>query len=110
MLTVDDYGAVRRAHRDRMSIREIARTFHHSRYKIRLILEQSEPVPPLQTRNRLAPVLGPLHPVIDQILADDQQAPPKQRHTAKQVFRRLCGTERKNSASTEQESGATGDK
>jgi transposase len=89
VLTVDDYGAVRRAHRDRMSIREIARTFHHSRYKIRRILEQSEPVPPLQTRDRLAPVLGPLHPVIDQILADDQQAPPKQRHTAKQVFRRL---------------------
>ena len=89
MLTVDDYGAVRRAHRDRMSIREIARTFHHSRYKIRRILEQSEPVPPLQTRDRPAPVLGPLHPVIDQILADDQQAPPKQRHTAKQVFRRL---------------------
>jgi transposase len=89
VLTVDDYGAIRRAHRDGMSIREIARTFHHSRYKIRQILEQSEPVPPLQTRNRLAPVLGALHPVIDQILADDQQAPPKQRHTAKQVFRRL---------------------
>ena len=72
-----------------MSIREIARTFHHSRSKIRRILEQSEPVPPLQTRSRPAPVLGPLHPVIDQILADDQEAPPKQRHTAKQVFRRL---------------------
>jgi transposase len=72
-----------------MSIREIARTFHHSRYKIRQILEQSEPVPASQTRNRPALVLGPLHPVIDQILADDQHAPPKQRHTAKQVFRRL---------------------
>jgi transposase len=89
VLTVDDYGAVRRAHRDRMSIRAIARTFHHSRYKIRQILEQSEPVPLLPTRNRPAPVLGPLHPVIDQVLADDLQAPPKQRHTAKQVFRRL---------------------
>jgi transposase len=89
VLTVNDYGAVRRAYRDRMSIRQIARTFHHSRSKIRQILEQSEPVPPLQTRNRPAPVLGPLHQVIDQILADDQHAPPKQRHTAQQVFRRL---------------------
>ena len=31
----------------RMSIREIARTFHHSRSKIRRILEQSEPVTPM---------------------------------------------------------------
>lgn len=89
MLTVDDYGAIRRAHRDRMSIREIARTFHHARYKIREILEESEPKPRRQTRSRSAPVLGPFHVVIDQILADDKQAPPKQRHTAKQVYRRL---------------------
>jgi transposase len=89
VLTVDDYGAIRRAHRDGMSIREIARTFHHSRSKIRQILEQSEPGPRCQTRNRPAPVLGPFETIIDQILADDRHAPPKQRHTAKQVFRRL---------------------
>jgi transposase len=89
VLTVDDYGAIRRAHRDGMTIREIARAFRHSRYKIRQILEQSEPNPLPQTRNRRAPLLGPLHAVIDQILADDEHAPPKQRHTAAQVFRRL---------------------
>ena len=38
MLTVDEYGRIRRAHRDGMSIREIARQFHHSRYKVREIL------------------------------------------------------------------------
>ena len=92
MLTVDDYGAIRRAHRDGMSIHQIARTFHHSRYRVREILHQAEPVPCPQTRNRPAPVLGPLHAVIDRILADDEHAPPKQRHTAMQVFRRL-GTE-----------------
>jgi transposase len=89
VLTVDDYGAIRRAHRDGMSIRGIARTFHHSRYKIRQVLAQSEPTPRLQTRNRPAPVLGPFQAIVDQILADDQNAPPKQRHTAMQVFRRL---------------------
>lgn len=89
---MDDYGAIRRAHRDGMSIHEIARTFHHSRYRIREVLHQAEPVPHPQTRNRPAPVLGPLHAVIDQILADDEHAPPKQRHTAMRVFRRL-GTE-----------------
>jgi hypothetical protein len=35
MLTVDDDGKIRRAHRDGMSIRDIARTFHHSRRKVR---------------------------------------------------------------------------
>jgi transposase len=89
VLTVDDYGAIRRAHRDGMTIREIARRFHHSRYKIRQILEQAEPNPLPQTRSRRAPVLGPLQAIIDQILADDEHAPPKPRHTAAQVFRRL---------------------
>ena len=38
MLTVDEYGRIRRAQRDGMSIREIAREFHHSRYKVRAVL------------------------------------------------------------------------
>jgi transposase len=89
VLTVDDYGAIRRARRDGMSIRKIARAFHHSRYKIRQVLSQSEPLPYTRTPERPAPVLGPFQPIIDQILADDEHAPPKQRHTAMQVFRRL---------------------
>lgn len=35
---MDEYGRIRRAHRDGMSIREIAREFHHSRYKVREVL------------------------------------------------------------------------
>jgi transposase len=89
VLTVDDYGAIRRARRDGMSIRKIARTFHHTRRKIRQVLEESEPNPYTRTNERPAPVLGPFWAVIDQILADDENAPPKQRHTAMQVFRRL---------------------
>ena len=89
MLTVDDYGAIRRARRDGMSIRQIARTFHHTRRKIRQVLADPEPRPYTRTDDRPAPVLGPFHPVIDQILIDDEAAPPKQRHTAAQVFRRL---------------------
>jgi len=84
---VDDYGAIRRARRDGWSIRRIAREFGHSRITIRKILEHPEPNP--TTRNRFAPKLGPFHGIIDQILVDDQTAPPKQRHTAAQVHRRL---------------------
>jgi transposase len=89
MLTVDDYAKIRLAHRDGMSIHDIARTFHHSRYKVRQILAHPEPTPYTRTRPPPAPVLGPFHAVIDAILAADEQAPPKQRHTAMQLYRRL---------------------
>jgi transposase len=86
---VDDYGAIRRAFRDGMTIKRIVREFHHSRNTIRKILRNSEPNPIPEPRQRTAPVLGPFQALIDQILADDEQAPPKQRHTAMQAFRRL---------------------
>lgn len=89
MLTVDDYGAIRRARRDGKPIRQIAREFEHSRNTVRKILKQSEPDPIPSARSRAAPRLGPVQPVIDQILRDDEDAPPKQRHTAAQLFRRL---------------------
>ena len=89
MLTVDDYGAIRRARRDGKSIRRIASEFDHSRNTVRKILKHPEPSPVPSTRDRLAPLLGPVRPVIDQVLRDDEGAPPKQRHTAAQVFRRL---------------------
>jgi transposase len=89
VLTVDDYGAIRRARRDGMSIRQIARQFGHSRRTVRHVLTHAEPPPGLWTRTRSAPLLGPVEPIIDRILIDDEAAPPKQRHTAAQVFRRL---------------------
>ncbi len=89
VLTVDDYGAIRRAYRDGKSIRWIAREFKLSRRTVRYVLKHSEPQSSPWTRNRTAPVLGPVQTIIDQILADDEDAPVKQRHTAMQVFRRL---------------------
>lgn len=88
MLTVDDYGAIRRARRDGNSIRQIARQFRHTRKTVRHVLAHAEP-PAVWTRTRKAPVLGPVEAIIDQILADDEDAPPKQRHTAAQIRRRL---------------------
>jgi transposase len=89
MLTVYQYGDIRRAHRDGMSIRDIATTFHHSRRKIREILAEGQPRPYTRTKPTPAPVLGAFHPVIDAILVADETAPPKQRHTAMQIYRRL---------------------
>src|SRR5258708_597184 len=90
MLTVDDHGKIRLAYRDRMSIRAIARTFGHSRRKVREILANPQPKPYTRAKPKPAPVLGSFHAVIDAMLAGDENAPPKQRHTAMQLFRRLC--------------------
>jgi transposase len=91
MLTVDDYGRIRRAHRDGMSIREMARKFHHSRHKIRTILHggQAEPAKYAQRGLQSAPKLGLFHDRILQILKLDETAPPKQRHTGMRIFVRL---------------------
>ena len=89
MLKVDKYAKIRLAHRDGMSIREIARVFHHSRRKVREILAQPLPVPYTRSKAPPAPVMGSFHLTIDAILDADEEAPPKQRHTAMQLFRRL---------------------
>jgi transposase len=89
VVTVDDYGAIRRARRDGLSIRQIAQQFGHSRKTVRHALVHADPHPEPLIRNRSAPRLGPFQVIIDQILVDDETAPPKQRHTAAQIYRRL---------------------
>ena len=89
MLTVEDYGRIRRAYRDGMSIREISRRLHHSRRKVREALAEPQPRPYTRTEPVHCPVLGPFKPIIDLILKDDDTAPRKQRHTAAQIHRRL---------------------
>ena len=91
MLTVEDYGQIRRAHRDGMSIRAMARAFRRSRCKIREALAHPQPEGYTSTKGPPAPKLNPFKPIIDGILKADEQAPPKQRHTAMQLFRRLRG-------------------
>jgi len=86
MLTVEDYGQIRRAHRDGLSIRAIAGTLHHSRRKVREALAKPEPRPYTRTKDPPAPALGPFKVVIDAILAAEEQAPRKQRHAATQSF------------------------
>jgi len=89
MLTVEDYARIRRAYRDEVSIREIARRFHHSRRKVREALREPEPRGYLRRKPAPAPKLDPVKPIIDEILEADETAPPKQRHSAMHIFRRL---------------------
>jgi transposase len=89
MHTVDDYAAIRRAHRDGLSIRQIARHMRLGRDTVPKALQDPEPKPYTLSQPRPAPIFGPFRAVVDGILADDVHAPRKQRHTASQVFRRL---------------------
>ena len=61
MLTVDDYGAIRRARRDGMSIRQISREFGHTRKTVRHVARPCRTPGPdqLGTREGKAPLLGP---------------------------------------------------
>ncbi len=68
MLTVDDYAKIRLAHRDGMSIREIARTFGHSRRKVREVLARPQPKPYTRSQDPPAPILGTFHAVIHSLL------------------------------------------
>jgi transposase len=89
MLTVDDYTQVRQARRDGASIRELAKRFRHSPKTILKVLGNPQPKPYTLTQPRPAPVFDAVRSIVDDILTQDLTAPPKQRHTATQIFRRL---------------------
>lgn len=89
MRTVDDFAEIRRLHRDKLSIRAIALQLGVGRDTVRKALTHPEPVPYTLAKPRPAPTFGPFRSVVDEILATDRSAPPKQRHTASQIFRRL---------------------
>lgn len=90
MLNVDDYARIRLAHRDGMSIREIARSFGHSRVKVRQVLQEPEPKPyTLRTPRPKRTLAVEFQHVIQDILQHDLAAPKKQRHTIKRIFDRL---------------------
>jgi transposase len=87
---VEVYARIRRAVQvDGMSIRQAAREFGLSRKTIRKMLQHSLPPGYARKKPVRRPMLGPWLGVIDQILADDQSQPRKQRHTAKRIFDRL---------------------
>ncbi|MFN8333454.1 MAG: hypothetical protein U0T81_19950 [Saprospiraceae bacterium] len=90
MLTVDDYAQIRRAHRDGMSIREIARRFHHSRKSVRKALAESVPERYQRTKSWPTPKFTEhFRLLVDEILRADESAPPKQRHWGTRIFERL---------------------
>ena len=71
------------------SKRSIHRDYGIGHQALAKILANAEPPGYQMAENRRKPVLGRHLATIDQILADDKEAPPKQRHTARRIFERL---------------------
>jgi transposase len=89
MLTVNHYARIRQLHRDGLTIRQIAEQLHHSPKTILKALQSPEPLSACSSAARPAPVFGPFHDFVDEIVLADEMAPRKQRHTAAQIYRRL---------------------
>jgi transposase len=89
MLTVDDFARIRQARRDGLTIRAIARQFGHSTKTVLKALAEPQPKPYTLAKPRPARVFDAVRQFVDDILTQDRTAPPKQRHTASQIFRRL---------------------
>ncbi len=90
MFSVELYGRVRHAcHIEGLSQREAARRFGIDRNTVRKMLAFAVPPGYRRAQPPPRPKLGAFTAIIDQILAADRAAPPKQRHTAKRIFERL---------------------
>jgi transposase len=72
-----------------MSQRAACKKYSPGWHTLKKILAHAEPPGYRASQPRPKRKLESFLPIIQQILADDRQAPKKQRHTAKRVFERL---------------------
>jgi len=93
MSRVEQFERIRREHREEeVSIRELARRHGVHRRVVRQALASAVP-PPRQAYERAQPAVGSHAAVIRRWLTEDQEAPRKQRHTARRIWERLVDEE-----------------
>ena len=87
---VELFEQIRRDHdREGLSIRALAERHGVHRRTVRRALASPLPPPRRRPEGRRAPALGEYRALIDAWLEADLEAPRKQRHTAKRIWRRL---------------------
>jgi transposase len=87
---VELFEQIRRDHRqEQLSIRELAERHGVHRRAVRQALASAVPPPRKVYPRRRRPAIDPWVTVIDAWLLADQEAPRKQRHTARRVWQRL---------------------
>jgi transposase len=87
---VEQFELIRRDHaREGLSVRALAKRHGVHRRAVRQALVSAVPSAKRRPVDRPAPKLGPFRAVIDEWLLADRDAPRKQRHTARRIWRRL---------------------
>jgi transposase len=90
MISVEDRERIRRAYYlDHKSIRKIARDLGHSRDVVKKAIESAEPGEYTLRQPRPAPVLGAYLSRIDELLAENERLPRKQRYTGHKIYEQL---------------------
>ena len=87
MLSVEQYETIRRAYYvDKKSVRQIARELRCSRKTVDKALASATPATYSRTVPYASPKLGSFKQRIDELLAEREQQPPKQRYTAAKLY------------------------
>jgi transposase len=87
MLSVEQRAEIRRAYYvEKKSMRQIARETGHARETVKKAIERAGPVSYKLKDPRPAPVLGPYKGRIEELLAENERLPHKQRYTAQRIF------------------------
>lgn len=89
MLTVETVLKVRLAKRDGLSVHQIAKKYHLSRNTVRKYLRGEEVEPRYRRQQQVKPKLGPFVAALEQLLAEDQQRPGRERRSALLLFEEL---------------------
>jgi transposase len=87
MISVEKREQIRRAYFiESKSMRAIAKELHCSRDTVKKAIASPEGEPYTLTQERAAPVLGPYRARIDELLAESEQMPRKQRYTGQKIY------------------------
>lgn len=90
MITVEKREQIRRAYfLENKSIRKIARELGCSRDTVNKAIASAEPAAYTLAVSRPAPVLGPYKAQIDEMLAENERLPRKQRYTSHKIYEAL---------------------
>jgi transposase len=90
MISVEDREKIRRAYFvDKKSLRQIAKELHVARKTVVKAIGSAEAETYTLCQPRSAPMLGAYKKRIDELLADNDHLPPKQRYTSHRIFREI---------------------
>ena len=91
MIQVDEREKIRRAYfLEGKSMRQIAKEQRHSRTTVKKAIESAEEESYTLQQPREAPVLGPYMARIDELLAENERLPRKQRYTGFKIYEDIC--------------------